>query len=85
MDGSGVGEIVANGSGFGFVVEDSVIGRDLFSRCRQVLALCTFAPQAPTPPVNNFRAWQTFVTENLKFRLGVLIGTAIASQLERRY
>lgn len=75
-----MGDIIAMDRGFGFTVKNTVIGKDLFNRWHEVLAWWMSAKDAPKPPVDDLRAWQTFVAENLEFRLGVAIGAAIAQR-----
>ncbi|KQU78968.1 DNA helicase [Ensifer sp. Root31] len=75
-----MGDIIATDPGFGFTVRDTVIGRDLYARWHEVLAWWMAATDALAPPVNDLRAWQTFVADNLEFRLGVAIGAAVAQR-----
>lgn len=75
-----MGDIIATDRGFGFPVPNTVIGRALYARWHEVLAWWMSATGAPQPPANDLRAWQTFVADNLEFRLGVAIGAAVAQR-----
>ncbi|WP_334407668.1 DEAD/DEAH box helicase [Bradyrhizobium sp. AZCC 2289] len=75
-----LGEIVAGDKGFGFSTRDTVTGRDLYARWREVLAWWMAHVDAPVPPADNLRAWQIFVADNLEFRLGVAIGAVVAQR-----
>lgn len=75
-----MGDIIATDRGFGFAVRDTVMGRDLYARWHEVLAWWMSATDASEPPVDDLRAWQTFVADNLEFRLGVAIGAAVAQR-----
>jgi hypothetical protein len=75
-----MGDVIADDRGFGFAVRDTVIGRALYARWHEVLAWWMSANDAPQPPTDDLRAWQTFVADNLEFRLAVAIGAAIAQR-----
>jgi hypothetical protein len=75
-----LGEIVARDKGFGFFIRDTVVGRDLYARWHEVLAWWMAYVDAPVPPADHLRAWQTFVADNLDFRLGVAIGAVVAQR-----
>lgn len=73
-----LGKVVADDNGYGFSVRDTVKGRELYETWPQVLGWWMKAAEALEPPLNDLRAWQTFVADNLEFRLGVAIGAAVA-------
>ncbi|MGO8063908.1 DEAD/DEAH box helicase [Rhizobium leguminosarum] len=75
-----MGDVIAADRGFGFAVRDTVIGRALYARWYEVLAWWMSATGASQPPVDDLRAWQTFVADNLEFRLGVAIGAVVAQR-----
>jgi len=75
-----LGDIVAGDKGFGFSIRDTVTGRDLYTRWHEVLAWWMAFPGAPVPPPDDLRSWQTFVADNLEFRLGVAIGAVVAQR-----
>jgi hypothetical protein len=75
-----LGNIVAGDKGFGFLMRDTVIGRELYARWHEVLAWWMNHADAPVAPADQLRAWQTFVADNLDFRLGVAIGAVVAQR-----
>jgi hypothetical protein len=73
-----VGDTVADDGGYGFSIRDTEIGRSLYANWRGVLGWWMGMPAADTPDAGDLRAWQTFISDNLDFRLGVAIGAVVA-------
>ncbi|MFA6243350.1 MAG: DEAD/DEAH box helicase, partial [Candidatus Hydrogenedentales bacterium] len=71
-----LGDAIADDGGYGFSIRDTEIGRSLYANWRGVLSWWMgMAGESPKP--QNLRAWQTFVSDNLEFRLGVAIGAVV--------
>ena len=73
-----LGEMVADDGGYGFSVRNTEMGRTLYANWHSVLAWWMGMPDEEGPEPRNLRAWQTFVSDNLEFRLGVAIGAVVA-------
>lgn len=73
-----LGDVVAADGGYGFEVKDTVTSQRLFDNWRNVLRWWMNVAGSAAPPVNNLRDWQTFVSENFEFRLGVAVGASVA-------
>jgi hypothetical protein len=73
-----LGEMVADDGGYGFSVRDTEMGRTLYANWHSVLAWWMGMPDEEGPEPQDLRAWQTFVSDNLDFRLGVAIGAVVA-------
>jgi hypothetical protein len=73
-----LGEAVANDGGYGFSIRDTEMGRSLYANWHSVLAWWMGMPEVDGPEPQDLRAWQTFVSDNLEFRLGVAVGAVVA-------
>lgn len=73
-----LGEMVADDGGYGFSVRDTEMGRTLYANWHNVLAWWMGMPDEKGPAPQDLRAWQTFVSDNLDFRLGVAVGAVVA-------
>ena len=73
-----VGDAVADDGGYGFSIRDTEIGRSLYADWHGVLGWWMGMPGADSPNPSELRAWQTFISDNLDFRLGVAIGAVVA-------
>ena len=72
-----IGELVRGGRGFGYT------GRNptelaLIPRWWEIAGWWLQRENAAAPPVEHLRRWQTFVANNLEFKLGVAVGAALA-------
>ena len=73
-----MGGAVADDGGYGFSIRDTEIGRSLYADWHGVLGWWMGMPGADSPDPSDLRAWQTFISDNLDFRLGVAIGAVVA-------
>jgi len=73
-----LGDTVADDGGYGFSIRDTEMGRSLYANWHNVLAWWMAMPDEEGPGPQDLRAWQTFVSDNLEFRLGVAIGAVVA-------
>ncbi len=73
-----LGKVVADDGGYGFSIRDTEMGRSLYANWHSVLAWWMGMPDEEGPQPQDLRAWQTFVSDNLEFRLGVAIGAVVA-------
>ncbi len=62
----------------GFRAATSVRSQAVLSNWANVLGWWMQRPGASSPPPEELRNWQRFVTDNLEFRFGVAIGAAVA-------
>lgn len=62
----------------GFRGGASASGQALLENWADVLGWWVQRPGAPSPPPDELRNWQRFVTDNLEFRFGVAVGAATA-------
>lgn len=73
-----IGALIANDRGFGFRARGTVADEALLRNWTRPLAWWMHSPNAPSPPPDELRAWQRFVSDNIEFRLGVAIGAVVA-------
>lgn len=73
-----IGALIANDRGFGFRARGTIADEELLRNWTRPLAWWMHAPNAPSPPPVELRAWQRFVSDNIEFRLGVAIGAVVA-------
>jgi hypothetical protein len=73
-----LGEAVADDGGYGFSIRDTEMGRTLYANWPSILAWWMGMPDGEGPEPKDLRAWQTFVSDNLEFRLGVAVGAVVA-------
>lgn len=73
-----LGALVEKDRGFGFRVRNTDSDRALLNDWDGVLAWWMGMPGANAPLPEKLRGWQRFVSENLEFRLGVVIGAVVA-------
>ena len=74
----GIGALVADDRGFGFRIRNTATDQRLLDDWSGLLAWWMQGPIADSPNPSDLRAWQRFVTDNLEFRLGVVIGAVVA-------
>ncbi|MCI9868656.1 DEAD/DEAH box helicase [Rhizobium skierniewicense] len=72
-----LGEMVRRGRGFGFTARGAT-ETALINRWHEVAGWWLQRQGAPPPAPAELRRWQGFVSNNLEFRLGVAIGSAVA-------
>jgi hypothetical protein len=73
-----LGERVRAEPGIGYRVRQTAGDQIVLANWIGVLGWWMQRPEAVAPTPDNLRAWQRFVTEDLKFRLGVAVGAAVA-------
>jgi len=73
-----LGLLLASDRGFGFRVRQTVQDQALLEGWFDVLAWWMNIDDAISPSLNELRAWQRFVADNLDFRLGVAVGAVSA-------
>lgn len=72
-----LGELVRRGRGFGFTARGAT-ETALIARWHEVAGWWLQRDGAPPPAATELRRWQGFVANNLEFRLGVAVGSAVA-------
>jgi hypothetical protein len=75
-----IGELIENDRGFGFRVRQTQTDQRLLENWNDVLAWWMKSAGAVTPGADGLRAWQRFVSDNLEFRLGTVIGAVVAQR-----
>jgi hypothetical protein len=73
-----VGVLLEGDKGFGFRVRPTESDARILAAWAEVLAWWLNEPAAVGPAPEELRAWQRFVSDNLEFRLGVVIGAVVA-------
>lgn len=73
-----LGNTISDDGGYGFSIRDTAIGKDLYDNWPNVLGWWMQAGTEDGPKPSELRHWQTFVSDNLDFRLGIAIGAVVA-------
>lgn len=73
-----IGDLVSQDRGFGFRIRDTVTDKALLDNWTDLMAWWTRFPDSQSPAPSQLRAWQRFVTDNIEFRLGTVIGAVVA-------
>lgn len=73
-----IGELICNDRGFGFRARNTNFDRELLDDWHKLLEWWMQVPDATAPTPDVLRAWQRFITDNIEFRLGVVIGAVVA-------
>lgn len=73
-----IGQLIENDRGFGFRVRQTQTDQRLLENWNDVLAWWMRSAGAVAPGADALRAWQRFVSDNLEFRLGTVIGAVVA-------
>ncbi|WP_292995129.1 DEAD/DEAH box helicase [Nitrosomonas sp.] len=71
-------ELISDDRGYGFSVRESEVAKEVLNNWRTVLNWWLNNPEVDSPQPDELREWQRFVSENLEFRLGVIVGAVIA-------
>jgi hypothetical protein len=72
-----IGELVRGGRGFGFNARGATEAA-LIGRWHEIAGWWLQRDGAAPPPATELRRWQGFVSNNLEYRLGVAVGSAVA-------
>lgn len=70
--------LISEDRGYGFCVREAVVAQTVLKNWRGVLNWWLNDPEADGPQADKLREWQRFVSENLEFRLGVVVGAVVA-------
>jgi hypothetical protein len=73
-----IGTMIAEDRGFGFRARDNAVERALLQDWQRPLRWWMNIGQEDGPEPNDLRGWQRFVSDNLEFRLGAVIGAVVA-------
>ncbi len=73
-----LGECISDERGFGFKVRDTVTDQEILANWQMVLAWWMQSDGAIGPEPSHLRTWQRFISENIEFRLGVVIGAIVS-------
>lgn len=71
-------QLISDDQGFGFSVGQSASAQNVLDNWRGVLNWWLNVPEAILPNPDELREWQRFVSDNLEFRLGVVVGASVA-------
>lgn len=71
-------ELISDDRGYGFSVRESEVAKKVLNNWRTVLNWWLNNSEVDGPQPDELREWQRFVSENLEFRLGVIVGAVIA-------
>lgn len=74
-----LGQLLFQERSYGFQVRSTVSDQELLNNWETVLRWWMLVPGTESPPPEELRAWQRFVSENIDFRLGVAVGAVVAN------
>jgi len=73
-----LGKLLAEDRGFGFKVRATKTDQNILNNWQGVLSWWMRSPNHDSPEPKDLRSWQRFVSYNLEFRLGVVLGAVVA-------
>ncbi|HBC3976577.1 TPA: DEAD/DEAH box helicase [Vibrio parahaemolyticus] len=71
-------DLISEDQGFGFSVGQTVSAQRVLQNWYGVLTWWLTIPKSTPPQPDELREWQRFVSDNLEFRLGVVVGASVA-------
>ncbi|EMS7719730.1 DEAD/DEAH box helicase [Vibrio cholerae] len=75
---SELASLISDERGFGFSAGQSILAQNVLDNWQGVLSWWLNTPGAIAPIADDLREWLRFVTDNLEFRLGVVVGACVA-------